>query len=309
MNSKVRFIMPYFGKFPEGFPYWLMCCQNNSTFNWLIITDDTRDFSYPPNVKVIYMTLPELKKRIERKVGFSVALEKPYKLCDFRPLFGWLFEEELKGYTHWGYGDIDLLFGDLNRFVTSDILEKYSKISKLGHLSILQNTPLVNNAFLECDWKSILQSPQNRIFDEVRFSPNINTILEHKGMHVLKTLPYADIDCIHYNFHLYEYKDGNRTSKCTYLPNIYRYKDGRIYKLELIRHSIIETEIAYVHFQKRKVIFPPTILQQYLLIPNRVIEDISLSEYDMLQQCKDDFPYFLKKSYERVRLAIKIRLM
>ena len=290
MKSRVRFIMPYFGKLPHGFPYWLACCQNNPAFNWLIITDDRHYYSYPKNVDVMHMTLPELKERIEKQVGIEVELEKPYKLCDFRPLYGLLFEDELKEYTHWGYGDIDLIFGNLSHFVTDDILEKYAKISKLGHMSILQNNSIVNTAFLNCDWKSILQVPQNCIFDEVRFEPNI------------------DIGFTNYNFHLYEYKEGNRTSKCSYVPNIYRYKDGQIIKLELNSHAIKETEIAYVHFQKRKIMFPQTIMKQYLLVPNGIIEDMPLSEYDMLQLSKDNLPYFLKNICERIRLAIRIRL-
>ena len=42
------------------------------------------------------MTFNELRKLIQSKFDFEISLEKPYKLCDFRPAYGFLFEEYLK---------------------------------------------------------------------------------------------------------------------------------------------------------------------------------------------------------------------
>lgn len=308
MKSKVCFVMPYFGNLPESFPYWLECCRNNPEFNWLILTDDKRDFPYPQNVKVEYTTLADLKRRIEARMECQVALEKPYKLCDYKPLYGWLLEEELKAYTHWGYGDMDLLFGQLSHFITDELLEQYAKISKLGHLCIMQNKPEVNSAFQRCDWKTIFQTPKICVFDEVRLEPNINMILENMGLQILKTLPYADIDLSHYNFHRWEYLEGKRTTKCSYVPTIYRYSEGSVFKVELKNHTIEQSEIAYVHFQKRKVIFPQTVMSQYLLVPNKIIADEPLTEEKMQVFCKDNWKYTLEKKCDRIVRAVKCRL-
>lgn len=309
MKSKVCFVMPYFGKLPESFLYWLECCRNNPEFDWLILTDDKNDFPYPPNVKVEYTTLTELKKRIEARMECQVALEKPYKLCDYKPLYGWLLEEELKDYTHWGYGDMDLLFGKLSNFITDEILEHYAKVSMLGHLSIMKNTARVNCAFQQCNWKSIFQTPRICVFDEVRVEPNINAILENMGLNVLSTLPYADIDSTHYNFHQWEYKRGNRTTKCRYVPNLYHYVEGKLFKIELKDHSLVEEEIAYVHFQKRRVSFPETVMQRYLLVPNKIIADRYLSEKDMHSYCCDDLKYTMQKTSEWIWNGVKKRLI
>ena len=101
--NKILLIIPYFGQFNNYFSLFLESCRNNPTVNWLILTDDTTPYSYPNNVKVVYTTLSEIKSRIEKKLGFDIKLDTPYKLCDFKPTYGYVFDEYLKGYAFWGY--------------------------------------------------------------------------------------------------------------------------------------------------------------------------------------------------------------
>ena len=39
---------------------------------------------------------------------------KAYKLCGCKPFYGVIHKEELRGYDYWGFGDIDLIYGDLS---------------------------------------------------------------------------------------------------------------------------------------------------------------------------------------------------
>lgn len=41
--------------------------------------------------------------------------QSPYYLVEFKPALGWLFREYLKNYSHWAFGDLDVLFGDMRR--------------------------------------------------------------------------------------------------------------------------------------------------------------------------------------------------
>ena len=43
----------------------------------------------------------------------QVTLDRPYKLCDFKPAYGFIFGEYLKEYDYWGHCDIDIVWGDL----------------------------------------------------------------------------------------------------------------------------------------------------------------------------------------------------
>ena len=130
--NKVVFIVPYFGKFPNYFQLVLNSMEFNKEFKWLIFTDNNENYNFPENVKIIKITFEEIKKQIQKNFDFKISLEKPYKFCDFKPTFGYIFQEYLKEYTHWGHCDIDVIFGDLSKFITKDILKKYEKIFMFG---------------------------------------------------------------------------------------------------------------------------------------------------------------------------------
>lgn len=42
-----------------------------------------------------------------------MALQSPYFIVEFKPALGWLFREYLTDYSHWAFGDLDVVFGDM----------------------------------------------------------------------------------------------------------------------------------------------------------------------------------------------------
>ena len=145
--KKICFVIPYFGKFNNYFPFFLESCKNNPSVNWLIYTDDKTKYNYPDNVMVKYTTFEEIKNKFQEKLSFKIALDRPYKLCDFKPAYGLMFEEDLMQYDYWGYCDVDLFFGDIRKFFTDEILNRYDKIGFYGHCTIFKNNTKVNNLF------------------------------------------------------------------------------------------------------------------------------------------------------------------
>lgn len=63
MERKVNFIIPYFGTFPNYMQLFLNSCATNKSFQWTIITDNYTVYNYPNNVKIVYTTFEELKKK------------------------------------------------------------------------------------------------------------------------------------------------------------------------------------------------------------------------------------------------------
>jgi len=307
LENKTALIVPYFGQFPTHFPFWLESCRRNPDYDWYLYTDDRRAFAYPDNVHVTYITLEELKQRFEEKLGFETALNHAYKLCDFRPLYGFLFQEILQGYNYWGYCDVDLLFGILRHFITREDLQYYDKISLLGHLSLYRNCERINLAFKECDYRDILQDTHSRIFDEVRFTPNINSILSAQGRRIRQTIPYADIDAQYFSFGRTIYEKG---SKCSFLPRrplIIEGANGEIYGTELVDGHCVRTEYAYVHFQKRKLQIDTEPGRDFLLVPNRLIPYETVTPQLLCLYGKDDVRYTFRHKCERIKHAWKVR--
>lgn len=169
--SSVRIIIPYFGSLHEVFPFWYESARNNADIDFLFITDcEVRECT---NIHVVRISLEGLKDRIEAALGMEVCLPKAYKLCDFRPAFGLIFSEELKGYDFWGFGDIDVVYGRLRDFITEEVLSSHDMVSCWGHLTLYRNCEYMNKLFQEKHegeylyYKDVFTNPDNQIFDEL----------------------------------------------------------------------------------------------------------------------------------------------
>ena len=140
-KHSVALIMPYYGKFPNYFPLWLKTAGCNKKFDFFVFTDiDCSCYEIPENIHVVSMTFEEIRLRANKHLDFECVLDIPYKLCDYKPLYGLIFQDYLQDYEFWGHVDPDVIWGDMSKFITPEILDKYDKIYKHGHLTIYRNT-------------------------------------------------------------------------------------------------------------------------------------------------------------------------
>ena len=304
MKNKVCFVCVYFGKFPNYYNYWLQCCRHNKDFTWLIITDNKDKYEYPENVIVEHTSLEELKCKIETLVAARVNIDKPYKLCDYRPLYANIFNQELQGFTHWGYMDFDLIFGCLKNHFTDEIIDKYDKVSALGHVTVIKKTPQMVELYKTCDYLQILQNPQNRTFDELMYTPNINQLIIENGLLLRPTIAYADIGASHYNFYTYTYHAGNKTQKNKYIPTVFLYRDGKTYQCTFDSEQVITREVAYFHFSRRSISVPEIVLSDYYLVPNEFIKYETLTKELILKYSKDDLGYYIEQKCKKIKKAL-----
>lgn len=173
--KKYIVLLPFFGKLPPYFYLFLESIARNPAVNFVFFCDQNVDaeFRVPANVRLIKTTLAQIKRDFENKLGFPISLEKPYKICDFRPAFGFLFEDIIKGYDYWGFGDIDLIYGNLGDYLKSKEVEDYSVISfrekwVSGSLAFFRNSDKINSLFQKSPlWQDIFSQPKHFGFDEV----------------------------------------------------------------------------------------------------------------------------------------------
>lgn len=245
---KIVFIVPYFGRFNNYFSLWLLTCKNNPTVDWLIFTDDKRSFDYPSNVKVIYCEFDFIRNLVQSKYDFSINLENPYKLCDYRVAYGDIFQEYISDYDFWGYCDQDVLWGDFRRFLTDEVLRKYNKISWRGHMTLFRNTDFYNELYKKeshlKNYKFIFQSSENEFFDEVV----INDMFDIFQIPYLKFNHFADLKIRSFNFILLhqpeeeEYKNTNQ---------LFLWDNGKLFRKYIFEDKVYSEELLYVHFLKR----------------------------------------------------------
>ena len=81
------------------------------------------------------MSFLDMKNEIQKVFDFSICLESPYKLCDYRPTYGLALSKWIGTYDFWGYCDLDMLFGDLRKYFSDEILSKVDRCYVNGHIS------------------------------------------------------------------------------------------------------------------------------------------------------------------------------
>lgn len=170
---KIGIIIPYFGKWPSYFNIFLKGCSNNSWMDIIFFTDCEIPDEHPTNITFIPTTLKALNILINNKLGRSFSINNAYKLCDFRPTYGLVFEDYLIDYDFWGYGDIDLVYGDLKPFIIDRIIDGFDVLSNRseilsGSLSLFRNNTTLKNLFNKSnEFNLLLDSSDYEALDEV----------------------------------------------------------------------------------------------------------------------------------------------
>lgn len=188
-RPSICFIVPFFDekkklaflrtkKLPAYFEYFLGTFCRNQTVALKIFTNvKTGPYQrYCKDAPVSFhsMSLRSLFRLLQQKLhisGFGYRDFRAYKICDYKPMFGLVFSEYLKGYDYWGYCDIDMVIGNLDKFLAptningADIVSGTQTIS--GYMTLYKNNDSINNLFRKSsDCLQVINSAQNFIFDE-----------------------------------------------------------------------------------------------------------------------------------------------
>lgn len=267
--KSIALVLVYFGKKPNYFELWLKSAEYNSSIDFFIFTD--LNISETANIHVKRITFDDFKDRVNNKFSFECILNTPYKICDYRPAFGVIFDEELREYDYWGYVDSDVIFGNLRKFLTNEILDNYDRFSNLGHLTVFRNTQENNRKFMfsKCgmyySYKEAFQIAENTAFDELGGMKWLSDIGYIKAYTDYKYI--ADIFPTTYHFRTYyNYYSDKR--------HIYRFHKGKLTALyEKEENLVDEIEMMYIHLQARKMVNVATSNTEYLILPNRFEDD------------------------------------
>jgi hypothetical protein len=272
LSSSIVILNAYFGELPWYFSFFLHSCKYNPTIDILIFSDTRQNYQLPQNVKIVYKTLSEVQALASRKLGFEVFIDSAYKLCDFKPAYGLIFEDYTKGYDFWAQSDIDVIYGDLRSFFTPELMKKSDFINvrhdyTTGCFMLFRNTGLMNKFFKKSkDYKKVFTSREYLGFDELNY--------KHWELWVGKTLDeiHTDIECF---THLTKKANQNKEINACFdfiliegVPGKIKFIDGKlIYKNQF--------EVALYHlFWLKKVYCPKTPIREipdiYHISPTRI---------------------------------------
>lgn len=223
------------------------------------------------------MTLEQIREIAEAKFDFSVCLKSAYKLCDYKPSYGFLFEEYINNYSYWGHCDCDLIFGKLGSFLDPLFEEGYDKIFASGHLTFYKNNFENNRRFMKpyngrLIYKEAFETDNIYVFDEDIREDNVHRLFLEDKAKVFQTdlsmnvsPSFARIRRSYYNSKMHNF--------CwePFKEARYYWNDGRIIEYYLDCGRLQKKEYLYIHLQSRKMRFSDKILhsKDIEILPDR----------------------------------------
>ncbi len=289
-------VICYMGRLPAYIDCVFRSCECNEDIDWLIFTDDQTARRTPANVRIMPATFDGLREQFSRMLGMEVCIPNSYQLCKFKPAYGYLFEDVLKGYDFWGHTDLDVIYGDLRKFIREDILAAYNKVLCRAHLSLYRNVPEVNKYFM-------LEAPKVVRYDVAFRDPENRQFDEWRG--ICPLLRYHNVPQYHEEFIVdvvpptrWKYTRFEGTSIRNYPYQVFYWYQGKVFQAYLNSdEGTVDQEFAYIHFQRRPLpapSFDPYEADGFLITPG------GFEPYRRENLTKEDY---LRYNRERTRPA------
>ena len=247
------FLFHFGSEVSEWINIWLYFVKYQQNIQYTVLTDKAvADFKYETlsqNIKIISTSIKEITERARLVLNMteSLLIPNPYKLCDYRILFGLIFKHELdigcgnQPCEYWGWSDFDNIAGNVfdNSFfpqlsstnqavdVTSkewlaykkyDIIATNYGIPTNGPFSLLKNNYVTTHLYkLVANYISSLQSNKPAYADEVGLKHAI--LFQEKLRRLTIYTPPQDMTCknhwLWYNGTLYDLRRVARI-RCAY---------------------------------------------------------------------------------------------
>lgn len=273
LTYTIAILTCWYGTYPWYFPYFIHSCAYNPTIDFYIISDNKEAIpNKPKNVKLICKPLEEINTIASKKLDFTVNIKYPYKLCDFKPAYGFLFSEITKGYDFWGHGDLDVIYGNIRDFITDELLQGFDIISPRpdwvpGCSLLFRNTEKMNTLFMQSkDYQKVFTNDRHFCFDETNFCHHlftegykyseISTEIESM-MHVIKRMEEKNEIKPHFDQYIVEGRPG----KLKWHKGILTYRN----QFEVLLYHLLKLKDVY---QPKTV--PTKILDTFYISPTRI---------------------------------------
>lgn len=174
-SPRIVILIAYFGRWPFWMDFYLESLRHNPTIDWRFYTDCGIPANAPPNATFIECDYQDYQADVGRSLGINFQPAGPYKLCDIKPAYGYIHQDDIVDYDFWGFGDIDIVYGDIMGFLDETMLQhqliSFHQRRVSGHLTLLANTAFAREAFMQhANWREVFEQPGHTAFDEKEFS-------------------------------------------------------------------------------------------------------------------------------------------
>ena len=303
MGKKIAFIIPLYGKVPNYIKLFLKSAEYNKNHVFIFFTDLNLNYRLPDNIRKYDCSFVGFKQLIHSRTGVKPTFNSYYKIVDFKPAYGLIFQHYISEFDYWGMLDVDLILGKIDNFVTSELLENFDVISARkywlsGSFAIFRNNEKVNTLFMKSDdWGKVFSSNKLCRFCETGTLRNtdktlLNELRRGKSIyeldaqitsftHILKDEAKLDGIFVHFNDLIKESINKNM---------VIGYKNGMVFIQDPGRSDFcLNQEFLHYHYvtEKSKIIFN---YPKWKNVPN----EFYITEYGFFKRTQFKYLLILK---------------
>jgi len=175
MKHRLAIVIPYFGAWPAWINFFVESCRWNRDVDWFLFSDNDPPDNRCSNVRHVRLSFADHNSLVSEALGIHFTPRDPYKLCDIRPALPLVHRSLLAGYDFVGFGDLDVIYGDLRSFYDDGTLDSYDLLSThanriSGHLCLMRNEDRMISAFKQIrGWRKLFEQDQHAGTDEREF--------------------------------------------------------------------------------------------------------------------------------------------
>ena len=266
--KSIVIIFPYFGKLPVQYKMWRASALYNSSVDFMFFTD--ANVKPENNIIVHKMQFSEFHKIVQQAFDFPIVLDRPYKLCEYKQAYGYILHDYIRDYDFWGFGDLDLVYGDIRSFLTDSVME-HSFILGWGHLTLLRNNEDANTYFMKQEegyqnYRDAFTTSKITFFDEFDHKGCSDKWRDCRPEDCWLEEPFDNVSKPKQSYHFCSLNRG-------WKQVIFEHIDNKLYMLRFNDGKLEKKESLYAHFQHRP--FMKDIVQDYdhfLITPNSIID-------------------------------------
>ena len=175
-KNKVALIIPYFGQWPEWMELYLYSCSKQEGIDFIFYTDCDIPSTIYANTLFHLISFNDYCAFVSQRLDIIFQPKRAYKLCDLKVFYGIIHQQDLEGYDWWGFGDIDLVYGDLSLMVNETNMSKYDLLTTqvdriAGHFPIMRKESKYTKLCLSISsWREKFCDIKNYGLDENDFT-------------------------------------------------------------------------------------------------------------------------------------------
>lgn len=175
MKHSIVLLIPHFGPWPAWIDFFIESCRANRSIDWILFSDAEPPENRARNVRHVQIAFGDYVALVSKALGVRFPAEEPYKLCDVRPALPLVHSDLVRGYDFAGFGDLDVIYGNIRDFYDEDLLARYDLLSShadrvSGHFCLMRNSEDMVSAFTRVrGWKRAMERSDYVNFDERAF--------------------------------------------------------------------------------------------------------------------------------------------